>query len=727
MSAPRACAPTSTRSMTTPPDSIVRELQRRFPGARPSTDDADRDLYSRDLWPRHHMAVRSGHPARERPRAIVWPESAEQVAAIVAWAAEQGTPVVPFGAGSGVCAGVSPNDDVIVMDLKRLGRIRAIDRDAPLVDVEAGAMGVPLEQALERAGYTLGHFPSSILCSTAGGWVAARSAGQCSGAYGKIEDMTASLDCVTGRGDVVTLRRRTSAPDLVPLVVGSEGTLAVVTAARFRLHPAPAARGFGAWTFRTTREGWEAMRAMFQEGLRPAVSRLYDPFDAMLARQGGVRGKERARDTPAEGPTGKSASSLGGRAPGLGGVALRSILRRPEKLNELLHSDLGARAMGGAMLVVVFEGSQAAVEHGGAEDPQRGIERARAVCERLGGRWDGEAAARRWLAHRYAVSYRQAPLFAQGLFVDTMEVAARWSRLGELYDGVRRALGRDVFVMAHFSHAYPDGCCIYFSFAGSADPGLVRSHGWDAACEATYDRVWQSALAAAIDAGGTLSHHHGVGRSKAPRLGAELGAGTDVVRSLMRAFDPSGILNPGNLLPPRGAPSSPRGAAPAGSAGPLTLDPESLLACIEGATTIEAAERLLRAEGLTLDLDPAHAAGATPLAEWLAVGAPGARDRWIDPVDQLLAGMDATLLDGRALHVRPAPRRAVGPDLTALFVGARGRFGRIDRAWMRVHRAGVARPRSAAFHCDRDPSLSPGEEALLDAISREATPSSVLR
>jgi len=648
------------------------------------------------------MDVRAGSPAEHRPGVVVWPERTEDVAALVRWAKDRGVALVPFGAGSGVCGGVMPREDVVVVDLKRMERIRKLDAAAPLVDVEAGHMGVPLEQALDRAGFTLGHFPSSILCSTVGGWVAARSAGQCSGAYGKIEDMVAALECVTGRGDVVTLRRRTSAPDLVPLVVGSEGTMAIVTSATLRLHPRPASRGFGSWSFRTTRHAWEAMRAMFQAGLRPAVARVYDPFDAMLARQGSVKRRE--------GPTGKSA-----RGGGWSGNALRGILRRPGALNALLATRVAERAMGGAMLVVVFEGDDDATS--------RGVQEARRIVEAVGGSWDGEAAARRWLAHRYSVSYRQAPVFAQGAFVDTMEVAATWSKLGALYDAVRGALGRNVFVMAHFSHAYPDGCCIYFSFAGGADPGLVRELGWDAACQVTYDRTWKAALSAAVEAGGTLSHHHGVGRSKAPRLGAELGHGLDVVRSLMRAFDPAGILNPGNLVQPGEAPGSGLRTS-ASTPSRLVVDRESLLACIEGSTALGEAEAGLRSQGLTLD---ASIPSPSPtLAAWLARGAPGARDRWLDPVDQLLAGLDATLKDGRSLSIRPAPRRAVGPDLTALFVGAGERFGRIDRAWMRVHVLGVQRPTSPAFACDRDPLLTAGESYLLDAISRagtEATPS----
>ncbi len=146
------------------------------------------------------------------------------------------------------------------------------------------------------------------------------------------------------------------------------------------------------------------------------------------------------------------------------------------------------------------------------------------------------------------MSYRQAPLFARGLFVDTMEVAATWSKLGALYEGVRSAIGSRAFVMAHMSHAYPDGCCIYFSFAGVAEP--KRGVEWDAACDARYDAIWRDALSAAIEAGGTIAHHHGVGRSKAPRLGDELGRGLDVQRALKRAFDPHGVLNPGALLPP---------------------------------------------------------------------------------------------------------------------------------------------------------------------------------
>ena len=678
--------------------SLARELSVAFPRLRTSEDPTDRLLYSRDLWPRHHLAVRAGrHALRDGigPGAVAWPTSTGEVACIVRWAARRGVAVVPFGAGSGVCAGVLPRNDLVVIDLKALSRVRSINPRAPTVEVEAGHMGVPLERTLGRAGFTLGHFPSSILCSTVGGWVAARSAGQCSGAYGKIEDMVAALECVTGAGDVVVLRRRTSAPDLVPLIVGSEGTLAVVCSATLRLHPAPTSRGFGAWSFAGTRGGCEAMRAIFQAGLRPAVARLYDPFDALLARRG-----------RASSPSTRETALV----PGLGGAALRSLLRHPGALNDLLGSEAVGRALGGAMLLVVFESADASAS-------TRGVGEARRIVESMGGGWLGEAPARDWLAHRYSVSYRQAPIFARGAFVDTMEVAARWSKLEGVYEGVRRALGPSALVMAHFSHAYPDGCCIYFSFAGSADPRLATSVGWDAACEATYDRAWRDALAAAVAAGGTLAHHHGVGRSKAPRIESELGSGVRVIRGLMRAFDPASILNPGNLIPSTStSTSTPTSTPTSTSTPPLQIDHESLLACVDGTCDVSAVEKALNAERLTLDVE--LPTPSPSVDQWLSHGAPGARDRWLDPVDQLVAGFDAIMVSGQPLSIRPAPRRAVGPDLAALFVGAHGRFGRIERAWLRVHRLGTPRPTAAPFDHERDPPLNVGESALIEALVR---------
>jgi alkyldihydroxyacetonephosphate synthase len=151
------------------------------------------------------------------------------------------------------------------------------------------------------------------------------------------------------------------------------------------------------------------------------------------------------------------------------------------------------------------------------------------------------------------------------------------------------------------------------------------------------------------------------------------------------------------------------------------IDRKSLLADVDGRATLAEVERTLAAEGLTLDVDRsawAQVSGMT-LADWLAEGAHGARDPWLDPADHLVAGLEAELIADRTLAIRPAPRRAVGPDLIALVVGARGRFARVRRATVRVHLAGVTRPSAAPFEAPRDPPLEAGETALLARIEDE--------
>jgi alkyldihydroxyacetonephosphate synthase len=671
------------------------ELEASFaqalPDLRRSASPPDQIAYARDLWPRHHLAVSEGRIAEHRPGLIVWPQTIAEVAEAVRFCAEAGTPLVPYGAGSGVCGGILPDPRTVVMDLKRLTKWRKLDASEPSIEVESGAMGIRFEEELNAKGFSAGHFPSSILCSTVGGWVAARGAGQCSGRYGKIEDMVSCLECVVGRGDVVRFHRRVHGPDLLPLFIGSEGVLGVITAATLRLHPVPEARAYGAFSFPSIEAGWTAMRDMFQVGLRPAVARLYDPFDSFIAKMGSVR---RARST---GKKPKKASAPKVHTPGAGALALRSILRVPRLLNDAVEA-LGVRVLKGSRLVMIFEGpaGQGAID----------LALAATIAARHGATPLGEEPARHWLSHRYSVSYRQAPVFMAGAFSDTMEVSAPWSCLRALYDGVRAALGQHVFVMAHLSHAYPDGCSIYFTFAGSA-PTVAEA-------EAKYDAAWRAALDAAVAAGGSLSHHHGVGRSKAPKLGAELGLGVDIVHALRKVLDPAAIMNPGNLLPrdpPARRPVTPAPASP-------VIDHASQLVHVSGSATLAEVERALAAAGLSLALGPDAPERTTTVDAWIAEGAHGAPDPWLDPVDHLVAGFTATIASGAELEVRKAPRRAVGPDLFSLFLGMRGRVGAITSAWLRGHAS--ERPRPLATTIPRDPPIEAAEQAWIDRVVEAA-------
>ncbi|HEY0838834.1 MAG TPA: FAD-binding oxidoreductase, partial [Vulgatibacter sp.] len=560
-----------------PVGALAGQLARIVGEANVSIDPSDRMQSASDMWPKAFLWRRLGL-APAPPDVVVRPGTEQEIADVVRFAAEWGTPVTPHGAGSGVCGGALPVRGGITLRLDRLDRILRIDREALTVDVEAGVLGIHLEEALRRQGLTLGHFPSSIGCSTVGGWLAARSAGQCSSRYGKIEDMVRSMRCVVGTGAAIDLARPASGVDWTELMLGSEGVFGVVTRARLRLWPAPEIvlpRGF---RFPSQRAGLAAVEAIFRAGLRPSVVRLYDPLSTEVAL-GPLAAKEKE-------------SAHGERPPGLddlrpdfrGDTASRQALERlaavgrryvrpmppawrglVQAMVPALREDDHEEGLGSAvretlrdvtgagrnlalsrpglinrassmsrrsLLVLVHEGARGEVEPEAAE--------VRAICAVHGGKDLGGAPGGRWLRDRYAVSYGLPRIFESHGWVDTFEVAAPWGRVATVYDAVRSAVSPHALVMAHFSHAYPDGCSIYFTFVGDArrpEEGL-----------AVYDAAWSAALDAATAEGATLTHHHGVGLLKEPWLRDELGeAGLELLRRMKREWDPAGILNPGKL------------------------------------------------------------------------------------------------------------------------------------------------------------------------------------
>lgn len=613
---------------------VVRDA---VPGLRISTRLDDRAAAARDAWPRHLIAQPAALSAPvpgELPPLVAWPEHPEQVQALVAWAMDAGVPLVPYGAGSGVCGAVRPGARGIVVDTKRLTGLRVLPEEG-VVDVDAGVLGVDLEARLARQGLTVGHFPSSILCSTVGGWLAARGAGQCSSRYGKVEDLVHSADCVLGTSDAVRLTRRAAGPNPLGLLLGSEGTLGIITSARLRLHAAPAARHFAAYALPSFELGAEAMRLIMQAGLRPAVLRLYDPIDSYLLSRGKV----------ADEPGSRQASGVPS------GFWLRTALASPQLLNGAVRGFerwLSARAT----LILIFEGDE--------EEAREELRQATLVLQQLGGESLGEGPARRWLEHRYAVSYRQSKVFQQGAFNDTLEIAAPWARLADVYAAVRQAAGAHALVLAHLSHAYPDGCSIYFTLVASRRGSAL----------ARYDALLDAALGAALAEGASLSHHHGVGSSKAHWLDAELGGGLDTLRRLRRAWDPHGLLNPATFEPTRAAPAI-RAHEPVPG-----IDALSGIATFAGTTPLAELEALARAKGLSLGLTEAPRGS---LAAFVAAGLPGLPDPFADPVRGYVCGLAAR---GPAARFRllPAPRRATGPDLSALCVGAGGSIARIESA-----------------------------------------------
>jgi len=667
-------------------DSDVARLLSEHFRRRVSVDVPERVACARDLWQRHLITLQNGPAvdASRLPAAVVRPETTDEVVALVSLARREGLPLVPFGAGSGVCGGIQCDPRTVVLDTKRMNGSRRLDAGPRLV-AGPGAMGITLEESLGREGFTLGHFPSSILCSTVGGWVATRGAGQCSGRYGKIEDMVTGAECVLGTGEVVRFRRRAAGLDLLPLVVGSEGALGILTELELRLHAAPEARAFAAFTLPDMERGMAALRRVYQAGLRPAVARLYDPLDSLLL-----------------GDTTKEAREPHLRNEGFGrlrSAAIRTLLRAP-RLLELGIEAAERTLVERSKLLFVFEGRR--------DDVGLDAEAAASIVANEGGESLGEGPARAWFERRYAVSYKQSPVFRAGVWNDTMEVAAPWSKLDAVFKNVRRALARHALVMAHMSHAYPDGCSIYFTFVGvSRGPHPEVEHA----------SVWRDALAATLDAGGVMSHHHGIGRLRKDALSRELGpGGSEAHGALKRAFDPSGIMNPGSPFEPAARPSETQSQSRSSSRGddaPLLIDALSGLVRLNGRARLDEAERALREEGLTLGID---GASSVDVDAWIGSGMAGLPDPWLDPVEQRLAGLDAVLASGARLHLRPAPRRATGPDLSALLVGAEGRVGRVERAWLRATSREAPRARALDWTGDSAPAITPAEQRAFEAI-----------
>jgi len=573
-----------------PADAVSRLCDALRSQLRPdqlSTSHVDRIAYARDQWPRSLLKLRQG-ALETPPDLIIWPESPQEAADALATCRAQQRHInaVAAGGGSSVTGASSPQRGGAVIDLKRLDRVRWIDLERGLAEIEAGMLGMHLEEALNRAGATLGHFPSSIMCSTLGGWAAARSAGQGSSRYGKIEDMIEDIELATvtqgegePQGKVGWIR---GIYDPTPLVVGSEGRLGLITACRVRIHPAPIARRFRGVLLPGVEAGLEAIKAMMQSGdVPPTILRLYDPIDTALSSH------RRVKDDPQHQPPRRSD---GVRLPSSTSKALIKAPEQPskpwERVGEALTRGLRSVAKPVVSQALMRAGASMGLldvvmpdaclmilgcEGHSEEAAEALLKRHLQRCLKAGGEDLGAAPGWHWFDGRYNVSFKQSLVFNEGAFVDTMEVVARWPQVGPLYHGVRDAIGQDAVVMAHFSHAYPEGCSIYFSFVAMAPPSAELG---------TYDGIWQRGLTAAAALGAGGSHHHGIGFSKAHVMEQEWSkGGLKLMRALREAYDPDNQLNPGKLaLDPPAAP------APTTPTTPRSDAPEAACQGLEEAT-----------------------------------------------------------------------------------------------------------------------------------------------
>jgi alkyldihydroxyacetonephosphate synthase len=453
------------------------------------------------------LRLRAGEPGRAVPDAVLRPGDHDGVQAILGWAHEREVAVVPFGSGSSVVGGVEalagPHRAAVSVDLRRLSRLLDFDPISRVATFEAGVEGPALEAALESRGHLLGHHPQSFEHSTLGGWIAARGAGQKSNRYGTMAERLVGARLATPVGEWIIEPHPHSAagPDLTQVIAGSEGALGVITEATVSVHALPERRRFAAFLFRDFPAGAAAVRTLVQAELPLTTVRLSDADETYFYG------------------------------------ALRKVLRPgPDRTGPVLRT-LGLRRP--CALLLVLEGEGAAIDAAYGRTLYLGT--------RAGGLFVGTGPARSWHAGRFDSPYLRDPMMDQGFGVDTLETATRWSNVEALHARVREAIegaftarGERVLVLAHVSHAYPDGASLYFTFVFGRDREDPEGQ-WRAAKDAASDAIRAG--------GGTISHHHGVGLDHRRWMDEEVGdVGLRALRGLKAAVDPKGILNPGKLL-----------------------------------------------------------------------------------------------------------------------------------------------------------------------------------
>jgi alkyldihydroxyacetonephosphate synthase len=453
------------------------------------------------------VRLRAGEP-EGAPDAVVYPGGHDQLRALLELCARSSLAVVPFGGGTSVVGGVAPlrgaHGGVIALDTSRMADVLELDGQSATVTVQAGIRAPALERHLAARELTLGHFPQSFEYVSLGGCAATRSAGQASTGYGAIDKLVLGLRMAAPASEIElqALPASAAGPGLRQLLVGSEGTLGVISELALRVRPAPAERIYEGVFFEDFVAGTQALRTLAREHALPEVARLSDEHETRmslaLAGSDGVKGR-------------------------LGRAYLQ--LR-------------GYR--GGCLAILGFEGA--------GEELACRRKRALALVRDGGGLVVGRSPGDAWLHGRFAAPYMRDELLTLGVMVETLETATQWSRLprlhrsvGEAIAGALRASGTPGLVMCHISHVYETGASLYFTLIAPQREGDEIGQ-WRAVKQAAGDAI--------VAGGGTITHHHAVGRDHAPWMPAEVGAGgIAALRALKAELDPAGIMNPGKLLP----------------------------------------------------------------------------------------------------------------------------------------------------------------------------------
>lgn len=436
----------------------------------------------RDFWMMSALDDLQGRRV-PNPACVVKPKETKDVVEVVNLCRENATPLITFGLGSGVCGGIRATGNSVLLDMSSMTQTRLFDIDNLLVTFEAGVRGADAEAAVAKRGMTIGHYPQSIDVSSVGGWVATRSSGQFSTGYGNVENVVLGLEAVLPDGSIINTRlvpRASTGPDLKQLLIGSEGTLGVITAVTFGLRWKAEKTIMKAYYAPTMEAGFDFQRFIIQSGWQPAVMRQYDASEVARLFADFVRGDDALILLVHEGPAS--------------------------------YADAQSAAC-----------AAAASAQGCPEAP--------------------EAAVQHWFEERNNVTNFD-DLAGAGIVADTIEISATWDRIASIYHNVVRAMKEvdEVAVSSgHSSHCYRSGINIYFTFAARPENKERMAY--------IYNECWSRAMRWTIEGGGTISHHHGIGRVRNRWLPEELGdGGLSLLKSIKKSLDPANFMNPGVLI-----------------------------------------------------------------------------------------------------------------------------------------------------------------------------------
>jgi len=427
------------------------------------------------------------------PDLVAFPRDEREVAEILEWCTAEQVAAIPYGGGSSVAGGVEPDVGetylgTVSIDLRELGQVLEVDPASRAARIQGGTLGPALEAQLKPHGFTLRHFPQAFEWSSLGGWIATRSGGHFATLHTHIDEFVEGLRVVTPRGILETRRLPASGAGPSPdrLYCGSEGTLGIITEAWMRLQGRPSFRAGASVEFASFTDAAEATRLIAQSGLHPSNCRLLDHDEALLS----------------------------GSADGTHAILVLGFESADHELGPWLDRAL-----------------EICREHNGepaAEEP-------------------GADAAAAWRAAFLRGPHIRDAMPRLGLIHETFETAITWDRFADFHEGVlgavREALERECgggALSCRFTYVYPDGPAPYYSVYAPGRPGSELEQ-WDA--------IKQAASEAILALGGTITHHHSVGRDHAPWYRREVPElFQDALRGAKAELDPAGIMNPGVLL-----------------------------------------------------------------------------------------------------------------------------------------------------------------------------------